>query len=127
MKLEQKLKLAHPDLPVAIINNEYGSIFSHPDRTTGKNIGRIITSLSAIACLRAQWGVAPQLKGHMFGLKKVWEDGSWAEEQDTGPEEAVKWLASDEGCIWVLTKVDELVEALGGIAGSVFTPPKAKL
>jgi hypothetical protein len=121
-KLEHKLGKAHPDLPVIMINNEYGGLFADPERTTGTTIGRIAISLTAIACLRAQRDVDPQLRSHIFGLRKVWEA-----DPEAGPAEAVRWLASDEGCVWVLTKVDELVEALGGVQGNISAPVKAKL
>ena len=77
-------------------------------------MGRITTSLIAITCLRAQQGVGPQVLSHVFGLRKAWEDGTWKQEPEAGEEEGIKWLVSDEGCTWILEKVDELVEALGG-------------
>lgn len=126
-KLEAKLGEAHPDLPVFIINNEYGGLFTDPQRYTGATVGRITTSLIAITCLRAQQGVGPQVLSHIFGLRKALGDGSWKDEPAAGSEEAIKWLASDEGCTWVLQKTDELVEALGGAQGSTFAPVKAKL
>jgi hypothetical protein len=126
-KLESKLGEAHPDLPVFIINNEYGGLFTDPERSTGATVGRITTSLIAITCLRAQQGVGPQVLSHIFGLRKSWEDGSWETEPQAGDKEAIKWLVSDEGCAWVLQKTDELVEALGGGQGSTFAPVKAKL
>ena len=90
-------------------------------------MGRITTSLIAITCLRAQQGVGPQVLSHVFGLRKAWEDGTWKQEPEAGEEEGIRWLVSDEGCTWVLEKVDELVEALGGGQGSTFAPIKAKL
>ncbi|KAH7130046.1 hypothetical protein B0J11DRAFT_522302 [Dendryphion nanum] len=126
-KLESKLADAHPDLPVFIINGEYGALFSDPPRETGANVGRVTTSLVAIACLRAQQGVGPQVLSHVFGLRKSWEDGSWESEKGVGEREGVEWLVGDEGCQWVLEKVDEVVEALGGGAGSTFAPARAKL
>lgn len=126
-KLEAKLGEAHPDLPVFIINNEYGGLFTDPERSTGATVGRITTSLIAITCLRAQQGVGPQVLSHVFGLRKALEDGSWKDEPAAGSEEAIRWLASDEGCTWVLEKTDELVEALGGAQGSTFAPARAKL
>jgi hypothetical protein len=126
-KLENKLADAHPDLPVFIISGEYGALFTDPPRHTGANVGRIATSLVAIACLRAQQGVGPQVLSHVFGLRKAWKDGTWKDEQEAGEEEAVKWLVGDEGCTWVLEKVDEVVAALGGGEGSTFAPFKAKL
>ncbi|KAJ4985840.1 Dol-P-Man:Man(5)GlcNAc(2)-PP-Dol alpha-1,3-mannosyltransferase 2 [Stagonosporopsis vannaccii] len=126
-KLEAKLGEAHPDLPVFIINNEYGGLFTDPERSTGATVGRITTSLIAITCLRAQQGVGPQVLSHVFGLRKALGDGSWRDEPAAGSEEAIKWLASDDGCTWVLEKTDELVEALGGAQGTSFAPVKAKL
>jgi hypothetical protein len=125
-KLEDKLALAHPDLPVFIISSEYGALFSDPPRSSGANVGRITTSLVAVACLRAQQGVGPQVLSHVFGLRKAWEDGSWKSEPEVGKEEAIRWLVSDEGCTWVLEKVDEVVNALGGGEGTTFAP-RAKL
>lgn len=126
-KLEDKLADAHPDLPVFIISSEYGALFSDPPRSAGADVGRITTSLVAIACLRAQQGVGPQVLSHVFGLRKAWDDGTWKSEPQAGDEEAIRWLVSDEGCTWVLEKVDELVAALGGGEGSTFAPFKAKL
>ncbi|KAH8728592.1 Dol-P-Man:Man(5)GlcNAc(2)-PP-Dol alpha-1,3-mannosyltransferase [Phaeosphaeriaceae sp. PMI808] len=113
-KLEHKLGDAHPDLPVFIINQEYGGLFTDPPGKPGAKVGRITTSLVAITCLRAQQGVGPQVLSHVFGLRKAWEDGSWKDEPDAGEEEGIRWLVSDQGCTWVLEKVDELVAALGG-------------
>ncbi|KZM24029.1 dolichyl-P-Man:Man(5)GlcNAc(2)-PP-dolichol alpha-1,3-mannosyltransferase [Ascochyta rabiei] len=126
-KLESKLGEAHPDLPVFIINNEYGGLFTDPERSTGATVGRITTSLIAITCLRAQQGVGPQVLSHVYGLRKALGDGSWKDEPAAGSEEAIKWLLTDEGCTWVLEKTDQLVEALGGAQGSTFAPVKAKL
>ncbi|KAF3003692.1 dolichyl-P-Man:Man(5)GlcNAc(2)-PP-dolichol alpha-1,3-mannosyltransferase [Curvularia kusanoi] len=126
-KLESKLGEAHPDLPVFIINTEYGGLFTDPERSVGASVGRITTSLIAITCLRAQQGVGPQVLSHVFGLRKALGDGSWKDEPAAGSEEAIRWLASDEGCTWILEKTDELVEALGGGQGSTFAPFKAKL
>ena len=126
-KLEHKLAQAHPDLPVFIVHNVYGGLFADPERVTGAMLGRIATSLCAIACLRAQQGVGPQLLGHVRGLKKAWEDGSWKSDPHAGEEHAARWLASDEGCIWVLQKIDELVEALNEGQGSTFAPTRPKL
>jgi hypothetical protein len=122
-KLEQKLGNAHPDLPIFIINNEYGGLFANPEGLAGTFIGRIATSVLVIACLRAQDDLDLPLRSHVLGLKKAWEDGSWKAEPEIGPEEAIRWLVSDEGCIWVLTKADELVDVLRG----TFTRVEAKL
>ncbi|KAI9660441.1 MAG: dolichyl-P-Man:Man(5)GlcNAc(2)-PP-dolichol alpha-1,3-mannosyltransferase [Bathelium mastoideum] len=119
-KLVNKLAEAHPDLPVHILNSEYGSLLSDPPRSTGATVGRITTSIVAVACLRAQTGVGPQVISHVFGLRKAAEDGTWKD--DVENEESVKWLASDDGNKWILEKVDELVETLGEGTGSSYAP-----
>jgi hypothetical protein len=87
----------------------------------------VLTSIVAVACLRAQTGVGPQVTSHIFGLRKAYEDGSYKAEG----EEEVKggqWLASDEGNMWILRSVDRIVEAIGSGMGSTFAPGfKAKL
>lgn len=126
-KLEKKLADTHPDLPVYILTGAYGALFSDPPRTTGANVGRITTSIVAVACLRAQQGVGPQVLSHVFGLRKAWADGTWRTEPDAGEEEAIRWLVSDEGCTWILQKVDEIVEAIGKGEGTTYAPIRAKL
>ncbi|GJN82042.1 hypothetical protein PLIIFM63780_005579 [Purpureocillium lilacinum] len=126
-KLVEKLARAHPDLPVHILNSHYGPLLSDPppaqetatesgSGTALARTGRVLTSAVAVACLRAQTGVGPQVLSHVFGLRKAWEDGSWRGDAEAGvvDEETVRWLAGDEGCEWLLRSVDGIVEALGG-------------
>ena len=133
-KLTAKLAQSHPDLPVFIIEGEYGALFSDPAYPTiagtkaPPNVGRVLMSIVAVACLRAQTGVGPQVVSHIFGLRKAYEDGS------ADAEEAVeggKWLAGNEGSLWLLEQVDRIVEAIGEGKGTSFAPglgaPKAKL
>ena len=126
-KLSAKLAQSHPDLPVHIIEAEYGCLFSDPPpptTTTTKDVnrpdvGRVLTSVIAVACLRAQSGVGPQVVSHVFGLRKAFEDGT------AEPEEEVqggKWLASNEGSLWLLQQVDSIVHALGQGQGTTFAP-----
>ncbi|QIW99934.1 hypothetical protein AMS68_005452 [Peltaster fructicola] len=126
-KLTAKLASSHPDLPVHIIESEYGSLFSDPaeaDKDPAK-IGRVLTSVIAVACLRAQTGVGPQVLSHVFGLRKAFEDGSADEEE---PVEGGRWLASDEGSTWLLESADRIVEAISGKDATNFAPGyKAKL
>ncbi|KAJ5184539.1 hypothetical protein N7491_007594 [Penicillium cf. griseofulvum] len=124
-KLYNKLADSHPDLPVHILNSNYGALLSDPERDTGASAGRILTSIVAIACLRAQSGVGPQVISHVFGLRKALEDGSWV--NDVEGEEAARWLASDEGNTWILNSVDAIVEAISQGTGSNFAPARAKL
>ncbi|KAJ5514911.1 hypothetical protein N7463_004463 [Penicillium fimorum] len=124
-KLYNKLADSHPDLPVHILHSNYGALLSDPERSTGANAGRILTSIVAVACLRAQTGVAPQVISHVFGLRKALDDGSWV--NDVEGEEAARWLASDEGNMWILNSVDAIVEAISQGTGSNFAPARAKL
>ncbi|EGS22251.1 uncharacterized protein CTHT_0017700 [Thermochaetoides thermophila DSM 1495] len=75
-KLETKLADSHPDLPVHILSSHYGPLLSDPEpgRALGR-VGRALTSVVAIACLRAQTGVGPQVLSHVFGLRKAVEQG----------------------------------------------------
>ncbi|KAF3402012.1 hypothetical protein F1880_009744 [Penicillium rolfsii] len=124
-KLYSKLGASHPDLPVHILHANYGALLSDPPRETGASAGRVLTSIVAVACLRAQTGVGPQVLSHVFGLRKALEDGSWA--SDVEGEQGARWLASDEGNTWILESVDAIVEAIGGGNGSNFAPGRAKL
>ena len=119
-KLYNKLAGSHPDLPVHILHSNYGALLS--DATT---TGRVMTSIVAVACLRAQTGVGPQVLSHVFGLRKALEDGSWA--SDVESEQGMRWLASDEGNTWILNSVDAIVEAIGQGSGTTFAPSKANL
>jgi hypothetical protein len=128
-KLQQKLALSHPDLPVHIVEGEYGNLFADPETpqvgVVPATVGRVLTSIVAVACLRAQTGVGPQVVSHVFGLRKAFEDGSAA----TGKEEEVQggqWLASDEGSIWLIGIVDRVIESLGRGDGTSFAPGLGK-
>ncbi|CCC09572.1 hypothetical protein SMACR_03603 [Sordaria macrospora] len=115
-KLEAKLAEAHPDLPVHILGSHYGPLLSDPpsgDRHGLGSVGRSLTSVVAIACLRAQTGVGPQVLSHVFGLRKA----------------GIERLASDEGCEWILKSVDAISAAMaqdnaaGGAGGGGFATP----
>ncbi|KAK0941502.1 hypothetical protein LTR48_006209 [Friedmanniomyces endolithicus] len=127
-KLTSKLAQSHPDLPVFIIEAEYGALFSDPPNPNPNvpNIGRVLMSLLAVSVLRAQTGVGPQVVSHMFGLRKAFEDGTAAAE---GAVEGGEWLAGDEGGMWMLGVVDGIVGAIGEGRGTSFAPggEKAKL
>lgn len=124
-KLSAKLGDSHPDLPVHIINHEYGALFADPPTLDPHaKVGRVLTSLVAVACLRAQTGVGPQVVSHVFGLRKAYED----ERADMKEEvEGGEWLSGEEGNTWLLQSVDRIVDALGGGSGSNFAPIKSKL
>lgn len=124
-KLVDKLALSHPDLPLHILESEYGNLFADPPTSPPNSVpakvGRVLTSIVAVACLRAQTGVGPQVVSHIFGLRKAYEDGSF---QAEGEEEIQggEWLASNEGSIWLLEMVDRIVEAIDGRRGTSFAP-----
>lgn len=124
-KLYRKLADSHPDLPVHILTSHYGALLSDPMRATGASVGRVLTSIVAVSCLRAQSGVGPQVTSHIFGLRKALEDGSWTNDREN--QEAMQWLASDEGNSWILNSVDTIVEAISQGAGSTFAPNRTKL
>jgi hypothetical protein len=126
-KIEHKMEKSHPDLPVFIMNNMYGCLLASNQSTNGTSLSRVAVSLFAIACMRVQGDVGPQLLGHVYGLKKAWTDGVWSSEPCVGSEEAMRWLTSDEGCIWVLRKVDELVAAVGSGSQTIPEPIKSSL
>ncbi|KAK7926887.1 hypothetical protein PG985_003885 [Apiospora marii] len=137
-KLLDKLGRSHPDLPVHILNGHYSNLLSNPPRDEvlaeqySKNnvtvVGRVLTSLVAISCLRAQTGVGPQVVSHIFGLRKAYEQGD-ARAPGEVEVRGGEWLASDEGNLWLLGHVDRLVEAIGGAGqGTTFAPGlKSKL
>ncbi|KAI0394159.1 hypothetical protein F5Y17DRAFT_458202 [Xylariaceae sp. FL0594] len=125
-KLLDKLARSHPDLPVHIIDGHYANLLSNPrdadaDRVKRgiEPVGRVLTSLVAIACLRAQTGVGPQVVSHVFGLRKAYEnpDKGGARAEGEVPVEGGEWLASDEGNLWLLENVDRLVYAISGGSG----------
>lgn len=118
-KLTARLADSHPDLPVHIHGSHYAPLLSNPggpgaDRGGLADVGRVLTSLVAIACLRAQTGVGPQVLSHVFGLRKAVQQGIHAREAESDAErEGIEWLAGDEGGEWVLKSVDGIVEAIG--------------
>ncbi|KIW52301.1 hypothetical protein, variant [Exophiala xenobiotica] len=116
-KLLDKLAQSHPNLPVHIINGHYSNLLSDPPSDSPIKVGRVLTSLVAIACLRAQTGVGPQVTSHIFGLRKAYADGS-AEKDIEGGE----WLATDEGNQWILNAIDEIVQGLTEGRGTTFAP-----
>ncbi|GAA6060253.1 hypothetical protein JCM10212_003493 [Sporobolomyces blumeae] len=115
-KLLRKLAESHPDLPVHILASHYGPLLADPFAVAPRGhakLGRVLTSVVAIACLRAQGGVGPQVTSHVFGLRKSFEGngpGSAQSEDETERVEGGEWLASEEGCTWVLEQVDRIVE-----------------
>lgn len=113
-KLLAKLAQSHPDLPVHILSSHYSHLLSDPptaERPAGvAKVGRVLTSVVAIACLRAQGGVGPQVTSHVFGLRKAAEENLQGDEAIEGSA----FLTSEEGATWVIEQVDRFVQAVGG-------------
>lgn len=107
IKLIDKLSSFHPDLPIHILQSHYGPLLSDPG--PGGPVGRIGTSLIAVATLRSSTRLGPQLLSHVFGLKKAGvevTEGKLDGVAEVG--EGVGWLTSDEGAEWVIRSVDKL-------------------
>lgn len=118
-----KLGDSHPDLPVHIINSHYGPLLADPPTTPPPGafrLGRVLTSMIAVAALRAQTGVGPQVTSHVFGLKKALLPGGGGDGLSVAGQE---WLTSDEGVKWVLESVDDMSKVVRGDEA----PLKAKL
>ncbi|KAF9520384.1 hypothetical protein BS47DRAFT_1370498 [Hydnum rufescens UP504] len=117
-KLLAKLGSYHPDFPGFIVANEYGALLSDPPPEScalDGRVGRTLTSVAGVACLRASGGVGPQLISHVYGLLKAREyDGGGHTPPAVGPLEGDDWLASAEGATWIIEVVDRLVDALHG-------------
>ncbi|KAL7420440.1 hypothetical protein Q5752_004390 [Cryptotrichosporon argae] len=109
-KLLAKLGQSHPDLPVHILSSHYSPLLSNPPGQSP--IGRVLTSVIAITCLRAQTGVGPQVTSHVYGLKKsLGGDGEGARGDKV--VQGQEWLVSDEGVRWVLETTDEISAVIG--------------
>lgn len=126
-KLLNKLADSHPDLPVHIINSHYSALFTDPPEKQTPRVGRTLTSLVGISCLRAQTGVGPQVLSHVFGLRKAFdEEGIKSNNEADIP--GGRWLASEEGNFWILKTVDDIVNEISAGEGTTFAPGlRAKL
>ncbi|KAG8921529.1 hypothetical protein FRC01_000206 [Tulasnella sp. 417] len=112
-KLLSKLGRSHPDFPGFIIEHAYGGVLSNPSPEPNSSpsfdtplISRTLTSALAVACLRTQGGVGPQLTSHVFGLLKAHHQGNQT------PVE--QWISTEEGAEWVLGAVDQLCDVVRG-------------
>lgn len=135
-QLVAKLGQAHPDMPGIIISTHYGCALADP---TGAerlpwSMDRWMTSVVAIACLRAQGGAGPQVLSHVFGLRHAADEVRegklrlhHVEKEKPGSDvEGRLWLASDDGATWLLQSVDRIVDAFEH-AGPPSKANKAKL
>ena len=123
-RLYNKLARAHPDLPIVILSCHYGMALADPPPSADvaadagdsgglARLGRMLTSLVAVSCLRAQTGVGLQLHSHMLGLQKGVADGTYRADEPAESTSAAEWLASDDGGEWILRTVDDITRALG--------------
>ncbi|CAO1619066.1 unnamed protein product [Parajaminaea phylloscopi] len=115
-KLIKILGHSHPDLPVFILDGEYGPLFSPPhtfrpsEAEPEWEVGRLRTSLVAVAALRAQGGVGPQVTSHIWGLMKA----ETSIPSGHANEKGLRWLTSEEGAEWVVEAVNGLSEVVEG-------------
>ncbi|KDN43105.1 hypothetical protein K437DRAFT_257629 [Tilletiaria anomala UBC 951] len=117
-KLLGILGKSHPDLPVFIVESEYGPLFQtpssfHPQSASSDpdwEVNRLRTSLVAIASLRAQGGVGPQVTSHVWGLMKAAPSIA----QDDPHKDGLQWLATEQGAEWVLRSVTSICETIEG-------------
>ncbi|WRT68801.1 uncharacterized protein IL334_005781 [Kwoniella shivajii] len=120
-KLLTKLSDSHPDLPVHILNSHYGALLTDPPSMPSPHIGRVLTSIIAITCLRAQRGVGPQLTSHVYGLRKAGLEAGVPESVECGD-----WLCSDAGATWVIESTDKVSEAITGGKATFAGPPRGE-
>ncbi|WVR09260.1 hypothetical protein IAU60_006325 [Kwoniella sp. DSM 27419] len=117
-KLLNKLARSHPDLPVHILHSHYGPLLANPPDQPQPRVGRILTSIIAITCLRAQRGVGPQVTSHVFGLLKAATEPGAKEDVEGGD-----WLTSEEGAAWVLQSTDKVTEMIANGQGTFAVSP----
>jgi hypothetical protein len=109
-KLLTKLGESHPDLPGIILSHHYSPLLSQSTKFNGQpTVGRILTSVVAIACLRTQTGSAPQVESHVYGLRAAF-NSNFAERNDASSVGS-DWLGTDNGCTWVIEAVDSIIRA----------------
>lgn len=104
-----------------ILEQEYGAILSDPPgfQSAGR-VGRTLTSVLGVACLRTSSGVGSQLTSHVYGLLKA----RYSEEfDDDGVSD--KWLTTEEGATWVIETVDKLCDTFGSNVQDI--PSKSRL
>jgi hypothetical protein len=112
--LLQKLGAYHPDLPRTIVNHHYGPILSRysekfSTREFEPKVGRILTSIVACCCLRAQRGASMQLTSHVHGLLNAYKT-------DVAGEELIyvdlnRFFSRDKGVMTLLLWTDQIVDA----------------
>lgn len=112
-----------------IVHQEYGALLADPETWPAEGrVGRTLTSVAGVACLRAERGVGQQLTSHVYGLLKARDfdkEGGDAgtntvDHRGTGGDH---WLSSVEGATWVVETTDRLCDVFKGAAAN----PASKL
>ena len=129
-RLESVLARSHPDLGYFILQHEYGPLFAPPSAYVPEQtppaweIGRVRTSLIAIAALRAQGGVGPQVTSHVWGLLKA----RGAVATDGGASAAsLDFLTTQQGAQWTIELVDEICRIVDGAEDVEREAPTSRL
>ncbi|KAI0349717.1 hypothetical protein OH77DRAFT_1499411 [Trametes cingulata] len=104
-EVRARMSSYHPDFADVIIQSYATTLAPLPggDEVQG-NLNRALTSVVAVACLRAEGGVGELLNGHILGLLRAREV--------PGLDAGNYWLASDEGTEWVLRTVDAILDVV---------------
>jgi hypothetical protein len=129
-KLLGILGKSHPDLPVFIVESEYGPLFQMPSAFRPSSsqkdpeweVNRLRTSLVAIAALRAQGGVGPQVTSHVWGLMKAEPSIASSDARKQG----LQWLTSQDGAEWAIKTVDSICAAIEGAKPEDLQEPEQK-
>jgi hypothetical protein len=106
-KLISRLGRSHPDLPAVIFRHQYPLLASVRDYDGVTLLNRILTSVIAVSCLRAQQGSSRQLESHVYGLGNVPE--AKINEDINESESGIHWLVTDDGCKWIIETVDSIL------------------
>jgi hypothetical protein len=107
-RLLSKLQDSHPDLPSTILSNHYPLLANSRSFKRKRLVGRVLTSVVAISCLRAQKGSSKQLESHVYGLQHAFREA--VSSYSTQPNSPSVWLGSDAGCEWIITNVDKIID-----------------
>jgi hypothetical protein len=104
-KLLSRLESSHPDLPTVILSHHYPFLASTRYFNGKPLVNRLLTSIVAVSCLRAQQGSSRQLESHIYGLQntEITEDIDQSESK-------MHLMKSDQGCIWIIEVVDSMVQ-----------------
>ena len=132
-RLESVLARSHPDLGHFILQHEYGPLFAPPSAYVPEQapppaweIGRVRTSLIAIAALRAQGGVGPQVTSHVWGLLKA-RGAAAAEGGGSASGASLDFLTTQQGAQWTIELVDEICRIVDGAEDVEREAPTSRL